>query len=79
MSSMNKIYHGCVTRYADGMMLLIEFKNGKKCICATSDPYWKDLNTILEKFQGDKEFHKKEPIKEPIIKVPIKMKNLQNN
>ena len=46
MSSTDKIYYGCATRYSDKIRLLIAFENGKKCNCATSNPYWKDLSTI---------------------------------
>ena len=36
-----KIYHGCYTIKKDGTRILINFKNGKKCLLPTAYPFWK--------------------------------------
>ena len=49
MSLTNKIYHDCAGKYEDRTRLLINFGNGEKCICLTSNPYWGNPNTISHK------------------------------
>ena len=38
----DKIYHGCMWRYANGERKLIDFEKGERCICATSNSFWKE-------------------------------------
>ena len=36
---MNRIYHGCFTKNADGTNKII--LAGERCLCPTSKPFWK--------------------------------------
>ena len=56
MSSTDKVYHGCVTRYSDSTRLLIAFEKGQKCILER--PKHADLD--LKRLHPDKELNKKE-------------------
>ena len=41
----DKIYHGCPACYSHGKRRLIDFEKGERCICATSNTFWKEPNT----------------------------------
>ena len=43
---MDKIYHGCATRHANGERKLIDFEKCAMCLVPTSDPFWKEPTDI---------------------------------
>ena len=43
---MNRIYHGCFTKNADGTNKII--LAGERCFCPTSRPFWKFPEDILD-------------------------------
>ena len=63
---MDKIYHGCATRYSNGERLLVNFGNGEKCIIPKSNLFWSKglLNSHLQMRTSTKQ--------QKFIKGPIK-------
>ena len=43
---MNRIYHGCFAKNADGTNKIILAR--EKCLCSTSKSFWKFLEDILD-------------------------------
>ena len=72
----NKIYHGCALLKQRKM--LIDFKNGKKCLILTSQPFWKEPANYCH-MQRRSSTKKRQFIKGrfEIIKLQIKL-NLLN-
>ena len=43
---MNRVYHGCFTKNADGTNKII--LAGERCLCPISRPFWKFSENILD-------------------------------